>query len=664
MADVFLSYASEERKVAERLAKALEDAGFSVWWDRHIRGGAEFSQDIEREIEAAGRILVLWSKSANQSRWVRDEASAAAESARLIGVSIDASRPPMGFRQFQTLDLTGWARRSGKPPVPSALLEALPPAALGKSPAAPADVAPAPDRRALVAIVALLLIVVAAGGWWLIGQRGIDQVASGEATGAKASLAVVPFKALSGGADDGYLAAGLTEEIVAHLARIPNLDVSGRPAQVTANSDGLRATAKKLGVNHLVEGTVRRSGPRLRVTAKLIRAADDSVLWSGSYDSAAGDMLDIQMRIAAQVAAALDVILSPAARQQMARMRVRNPEAYVAFAKGNEAYDRGHSDGDLLPALVEANRHYDEAFRLAPSLWQAQERGADLYVHLLMANAAGGMPAEFAALGVEGARRELRQRIDTALRSAPNSAERAGLAVIGKAFSDDWTGLLALVRQSYGQRGSCGLETFSMFLGPNHGLARELGNFGRHTVACNRTAAAGWDAMARSELLMGRPAEALAILDRADRAVDVDTIQALKLGRAIALIQLGRWEEARGLSAEMGGTATSRTIEVLIDATRGDRPALTARLDALPPHLTGPKMALSAWSGDRAGANRAAAELDKRPDGSLLLENTLSHCLCGWPFDLSATPIYAARLREAGALVEPPRPLKMPLKTW
>ncbi len=79
MADVFLSYATEDRPLAERLAAALEKAGLSVWWDRYIRGGSEFSQDIERELEAAGKVLVLWSKSGNRSRWVRDEASAAAE---------------------------------------------------------------------------------------------------------------------------------------------------------------------------------------------------------------------------------------------------------------------------------------------------------------------------------------------------------------------------------------------------------------------------------------------------------------------------------------------------------------------------------------------------------------------------------------------------------
>ncbi len=209
----------------------------------------------------------------------------------------------------------------------------------------------------------MLAALVVIGGWWFTRQRGGDEVA---AEAAKASLAVAPFTALSTGADDRYLAAGLTEELVAHLTAIPQLSVSSRSAAAPPGQPlGHRETAAALGAEHLVEGTVRRAGQRLRVTARLIRAADRTPLWSGSYDSGQGDMLDVQAQIAAKVAAALNVLLSPSARQQMARMRVRNPDAYVALAKGNEAYDRAHAGADIFPLLVEANRHYDQAFRLA-----------------------------------------------------------------------------------------------------------------------------------------------------------------------------------------------------------------------------------------------------------------------------------------------------------
>ncbi len=118
MADVFLSYARDDRAIAERLASAIAETGLTVWWDRHIKGGAEFSRDIEQQLEVAARVLVLWSREAVKSRWVRDEASVAADSARLVSATIDGTRPPLGFRQFQTVDLKAWAAKGAAiPPV-------------------------------------------------------------------------------------------------------------------------------------------------------------------------------------------------------------------------------------------------------------------------------------------------------------------------------------------------------------------------------------------------------------------------------------------------------------------------------------------------------------------------------------------------------------------
>ena len=123
MADVFLSYARADRATAERLANAIAETGLTVWWDRHIKGGAEFSRDIEQQLNAAKRVLVLWSKDAVGSRWVRDEASVAADSGRLVGATIDGTPPPLGFRQFQTIDLKAWAAKGAA--IPPALAEAL-----------------------------------------------------------------------------------------------------------------------------------------------------------------------------------------------------------------------------------------------------------------------------------------------------------------------------------------------------------------------------------------------------------------------------------------------------------------------------------------------------------------------------------------------------------
>jgi len=108
MADIVLSYAREDRQQAESLSRALEDAGWSVWWDREILPGVSYEQVIEAELSAARCVVVLWSASARQSNWVRDEATVALGRNVLVSVLLDDSAPPLGFRQQQTASLAHW----------------------------------------------------------------------------------------------------------------------------------------------------------------------------------------------------------------------------------------------------------------------------------------------------------------------------------------------------------------------------------------------------------------------------------------------------------------------------------------------------------------------------------------------------------------------------
>lgn len=108
MTDIFISYAREDRARAARLANALEACGWSVWWDRKIIAGQSFDEAIERELEAAKRILVLWSKDSVDSEWVRNEAAVAAERRVLVPARIDPVKLPLEFRRKQTIDLVDW----------------------------------------------------------------------------------------------------------------------------------------------------------------------------------------------------------------------------------------------------------------------------------------------------------------------------------------------------------------------------------------------------------------------------------------------------------------------------------------------------------------------------------------------------------------------------
>ena len=108
MADVFMSYVSQDRTIAEKVTRGLQAAGFSVWWDRDIYAGTDFAMEIDRELGVARFVIVLWSAASQASKWVRDEAAQARDENKLIPVCVDGAQPPLGFRQVQTLDFQGW----------------------------------------------------------------------------------------------------------------------------------------------------------------------------------------------------------------------------------------------------------------------------------------------------------------------------------------------------------------------------------------------------------------------------------------------------------------------------------------------------------------------------------------------------------------------------
>jgi adenylate cyclase len=113
MSSVFLSYDHGDTARAAAIASALEKAGLSVWWDRHIHGGAEFQSEIETAVAESDAVVVLWSKRSIKSAWVRDEAAEGRDQGKLIPVLLEPVKPPMGFRQYQTIDLSDGRRASG-----------------------------------------------------------------------------------------------------------------------------------------------------------------------------------------------------------------------------------------------------------------------------------------------------------------------------------------------------------------------------------------------------------------------------------------------------------------------------------------------------------------------------------------------------------------------
>lgn len=172
MASIFLSYSREDAAKADRIALALEDAGHDVWWDRRIGAGSRFTKEIDAALKSADLVVVLWSKASVESAWVQDEAADGRDSGRLVPVLIEKVSPPLGYRQYQSIDLFG--SRGANPVQP--LLDAIS-ARLGETGGGTRPT-PRPKARplssigwrkpALVAVVAALIVAA----YFLLGRSG------------------------------------------------------------------------------------------------------------------------------------------------------------------------------------------------------------------------------------------------------------------------------------------------------------------------------------------------------------------------------------------------------------------------------------------------------------------------------------------------------------
>src|SRR5512139_2799820 len=114
-ATLFLSYSHSDDAKARRIAALLEEAGYTVWWDALIEGGAAYARSIGSALETADAVIVMWSANSVESDWVRDEAAHGRDRQCLIPISLDGARPPLGFRQYQVIKFRSWRGRRDSP---------------------------------------------------------------------------------------------------------------------------------------------------------------------------------------------------------------------------------------------------------------------------------------------------------------------------------------------------------------------------------------------------------------------------------------------------------------------------------------------------------------------------------------------------------------------
>ncbi len=306
MSEVFISYARPDEARAEQVADALRSSGYGVWRDDELPAHRAYAEVIEERLKGAAAVVVLWSAEAAKSQWVRAEADAARGLGTLIQATVDGSIPPMPFNQIQCADLHDW-----EPPADHA------------------------GWRKLEASVAALA-----------GPKSADKQSRRKSARA-VCICVLPFANMSGDAEQEYFSDGISEDITTDLSKVSALGVTARNTAFTFKGQAVDVceVAQKLGVTHVLEGSVRKAGTRLRITAQLIDGETGDHVWADRYDRDLDDIFAIQDEISKAIVGALKVKLLPDEKKAIEQRGTTNVEAYKLYLLARQYWVTGnHGD--------------------------------------------------------------------------------------------------------------------------------------------------------------------------------------------------------------------------------------------------------------------------------------------------------------------------------
>jgi TolB-like protein/tetratricopeptide (TPR) repeat protein len=442
---VFLSYASQDADAARRICDALLAAGIEVWFDQsELRGGDAWDQKIRRQIRDCALFVPLISRTtqARGEGYFRLEWRLADQRTHLMGrnrafllpVCVDDTPEaeadvPDSFTRVQWTRLPAGASDSAFADRVRRLLSPDAEAAPTPAPAGPVSRGAGSGRSRsllLLLVVAVLLVIgYAALDRFVLSRRTTAPLnASAPIVAPEQSIAVLPFVDMSEKKDQEYFSDGLAEELIDQLTRIPHLHVIARTSSFSfkGKSEDIPTIASKLKVAHILEGSVRKSGDRLRVTTQLIRADSGEDLWAETYDRQLKDVFQVQDEIAGAVVSALKLKLSPG-QQASSSHRTSNTEAYTQYLLGRQLIGRGETD-DFRQAVVA----FSKAIDLDPGY-------AAAYAELAVAQASVADRTVDAALFQQSLK-----TADRAVALAPDEAE--GYAARGylRRFNWDWAG--------------------------------------------------------------------------------------------------------------------------------------------------------------------------------------------------------------------------------
>jgi TolB-like protein/Tfp pilus assembly protein PilF len=523
---VFLSYASQDADAAQRICDGLRAGGIEVWFDRsELRGGDAWDQKIRQQIrDCALFVAVISANTAARAEgyfrleWALAEQRAqrmARNRAFILPVCVDATHEggadvPEAFTRVQWTRLLG-----GQVPAPFAsrvrtllglsAASAAPPAATAATPdvatvpaavAAPAGISPVARRPGPAVLVTLIACALALGvliwrPWHMPSGHAAAAPQQAPAGGAptpaaEQSVAVLPFADMSEKHDQEYFSDGLAEELIDALTRVPNLRVPARTSSFSFK--GRQVTvgeiARALGVSHVLEGSVRKAGDRLRITAQLVRADNGFHLWSQTYDRDTRDIFAVQDDIARSVSQQLQTTLLGA--RVPAPQQSTSPAAYELYLKARQM-----AAADTNADLDRAVTLYHQALEIDP----------------------GYAPA-WAWLAICHTRR-VAQGLDTGGKGYAEATAAANRAIALNPSIPEAYVALGTARAQYERNWSAAADAFAKALALDPGNASVLTAYGHLSAA------------------VGRPSDAVAYMRRAVQADPLNPLPSKYLGRAL-----------------------------------------------------------------------------------------------------------------------------------
>jgi adenylate cyclase len=324
MADVFGSYARSDKARVAPLVAAIEAHGWSVWWDPEITPGQEFDDQIDAEIDAAKAVLVVWTPTSVTSRWVRGEAREAAERGILVPVRFEQARLPMDVRAIHTTDLDDWHED-------------------------PASVQAQEFLRALAAMIARSQATQAAK------PADAPAASSDNKPSARYTICVLPFANMSGDPDQEYFSDGITEDIITDLSKVSSLRIISRNSAFQYKGEKLDVPqlVREMKVTHVLEGSVRKAGGRVRISAQLVDCEDSGHVWAERYDRDTSDIFALQDEISRAIVKALRLRLLPEEKKAIERRGTESAEAYDLYLMARQMYVSGQDfDEHAAQAII------------------------------------------------------------------------------------------------------------------------------------------------------------------------------------------------------------------------------------------------------------------------------------------------------------------------